>query len=81
MYLRALAVYRENGSGYVSSEELANDLCLNSPQIRKDLSYFGTFGKRGMGYEVDELRELLLEGIVIILSGQLCKILGAHQGH
>ena len=76
MYLRALAVYRENGSGYVSSEELANDLCLNSPQIRKDLSYFGTFGKRGMGYEVDELREQI-RGILKIDETQKAVVVGA----
>ena len=76
MYLRALAVYPENGSDYISSEELANNLGLNSPQIRKDLSYFGTFGKRGMGYEVDELREQI-RGILKIEKTQKAVVVGA----
>lgn len=88
MYLRALAVYSENGSSYISSEELANDLGLNSPQIRKDLSYFGTFGKRGMGYEVDKLTEQIrvilkidvTQKAVVIGAGRLGCALASYEG-
>lgn len=88
MYLRALAVYPENGDSYISSEELANDLGLNSPQIRKDLSYFGTFGKRGMGYEVDKLTEQIrvilkidvTQKAVVIGAGRLGCALASYEG-
>lgn len=51
----------------VSSQELAKKLALNPAQVRKDLAYFGDFGKRGVGYSVKKLRE------------QINKILGLHK--
>jgi redox-sensing transcriptional repressor len=49
-----------NGDGEtVSSEELANRGQTTAAQVRKDLSHFGSFGKRGLGYRIDELRERL----------------------
>jgi redox-sensing transcriptional repressor len=51
------------GDDYISSKELAERFHLNADQIRKDLSYFGTFGKRGVGYNIEDtvaqLKELL----------------------
>ncbi len=41
------------GEDYISSRELAERFHLNADQIRKDLSYFGTFGKRGVGYNIE----------------------------
>jgi len=49
---------REGGET-VSSEELAIRGQTTAAQVRKDLSHFGSFGKRGLGYKVDELRECL----------------------
>lgn len=43
----------------MSSEELAARGQTTAAQVRKDLSHFGSFGKRGLGYQVDELRERL----------------------
>ena len=57
-YLRSLEGFAEPG-GTVSSEELAARGQTTAAQVRKDLSHFGSFGKRGLGYQVDELRERL----------------------
>lgn len=57
-YLRALEGFEGRG-GTVSSEELAARGQTTAAQVRKDLSHFGSFGKRGLGYQVDELRTRL----------------------
>lgn len=59
-YLRSLEGFEEPG-GTVSSEELAARGQTTAAQVRKDLSHFGSFGKRGLGYRVDELRAHLSE--------------------
>ena len=55
IYLRCLARLRENSLGTVSSEALAKAAGVKPTQLRKDLAYFGTFGTRGLGYDVNEL--------------------------
>ena len=55
LYLRSLKGLKEKEVDIVSSEEIAKSLGISSPQVRKDLSYFGGFGKRGVGYSVDNL--------------------------
>lgn len=55
LYLRALRELRRSGKGVISSRELARFCGTTSAQIRKDLSCFGSFGKRGQGYLVAEL--------------------------
>jgi redox-sensing transcriptional repressor len=57
-YLRSLEGF-EGPGGTVSSEELAARGQTTAAQVRKDLSHFGSFGKRGLGYQVDELRARL----------------------
>ena len=63
LYVRALALLATNGQEIISSKELGEELGVTPAQIRKDLSYFGRFGKQGSGYNVaqllDELREVL----------------------
>lgn len=59
LYLRLLAESEEAGVETVSSEELAGRSGTTAAQVRKDLSLFGTFGKRGLGYRVGELRARL----------------------
>src|SRR6476659_2257887 len=61
LYLRALEAFEEQGTGTVSSEELASRGGTTSAQVRKDLSFFGSFGKRGLGYPVPELADRLRE--------------------
>jgi len=50
---------QDDGGVTVSSEQLARRGHTTAAQVRKDLSHFGSFGKRGLGYNVDELRDRL----------------------
>ncbi len=59
VYARALAALERNGREVVSSQELGSTLGVTPAQIRKDLSYFGRFGKQGRGYNVKSLLEEL----------------------
>ena len=61
VYLRCVDRLLEMGVETVSSQELARRFNLNSAQIRKDLAYFGEFGVRGVGYNVRELRQYVVE--------------------
>src|SRR5580692_11475906 len=54
-YLQVLTQARKIGKETISSQELAEYTHVNSTQIRRDLSGFGKFGKRGVGYNVDSL--------------------------
>jgi redox-sensing transcriptional repressor len=55
LYLRFLEEFEGQGLETVSSEALASRGGTTSAQVRKDLSFFGSFGKRGLGYSVPEL--------------------------
>ena len=63
LYLRFLEEFEGQGIATVSSGALASRGGTTSAQVRKDLSFFGSFGKRGLGYPVpdlaDQLREIL----------------------
>src|SRR5678809_1352412 len=82
-YLRFLEDFENRGLSTISSEELAKRGGTTSAQVRKDLSFFGSFGKRGLGYSVPEpagqLREILGLGrewrVVIVGAGKI----GAHD--
>jgi redox-sensing transcriptional repressor len=54
-YLQVLTQARKMGKETISSQELAEYTHINSTQIRRDLSGFGKFGKRGVGYRIDSL--------------------------
>jgi redox-sensing transcriptional repressor len=56
VYLRALTTLAEQGTSTCSSEDLAVAAGVNSAKLRKDLSYLGSYGTRGVGYDVDYLR-------------------------
>jgi len=88
MYLRYLEDLDTQGQQTASSDELAH-LCGTTPaQVRKDLSFFGSFGKRGLGYPVHELtahlREILgLERewkVVIVGAGKIGAALANYRG-
>jgi redox-sensing transcriptional repressor len=55
LYVRSLRRLGEQGIKVSSSEEITRFLNISSVQFRKDLSYFGEFGKRGVGYDVEAL--------------------------
>jgi redox-sensing transcriptional repressor len=59
IYLRRLDDLHRRGVDTVSSQELARGSGATPAQVRKDLSFFGSFGKRGLGYPVEELRARL----------------------
>src|SRR6187551_67430 len=63
-YLRALHHFAEAGLDTVSSEALATAAGVNSAKLRKDLSHLGSYGTRGVGYDVD------------VLVGQIESVLG-----
>ena len=75
VYLRALHALAEDGARTVSSEALAQLVGSGSAKVRKDLSHLGSYGTRGVGYEVEELvfhisRELgLTQGWSVVLVG------------
>jgi redox-sensing transcriptional repressor len=56
VYLRALTTLADQGTSTCSSEDLALAAGVNSAKLRKDLSYLGSYGTRGVGYDVDYLR-------------------------
>ena len=88
MYLRKLRELQSRGVERVSSKDLAQSIDLNAAQIRKDFSYFGEFGTRGVGYEVDRLvdeikRCLGLErswNVIIVGAGSLGTALARYRG-
>ena len=61
LYLRFLEEFEGQGVETVSSGALASRGSTTSAQVRKDLSFFGSFGKRGLGYPVPELADRLRE--------------------
>jgi redox-sensing transcriptional repressor len=88
VYLRCVERLLELGIETVSSQELARRFNLNSAQIRKDLAYFGEFGVRGVGYNVRELRDYVVEilgldqerRLVIVGAGNMGFALSHHSG-
>jgi redox-sensing transcriptional repressor len=78
-YLQVLAQARKMGKDRISSQEIADYTNINATQIRRDLSAFGKFGKRGVGYNIDsllgEIRKILRtqgqHNIALIGAGRL----------
>jgi redox-sensing transcriptional repressor len=88
VYLRCLIDMAERGTHTVSSEQLADAAGVNSAKVRKDLSYLGSYGTRGVGYDVEYLiyqvrRELGLEQdwpVAIVGIGNLGHALANYRG-
>src|SRR4051794_24832399 len=76
LYLRFLEEFEEQGIDTISSEALAQRGGTTSAQVRKDLSFFGSFGKRGLGYSVPELSSRLREILGLGNNWNVC-IVGA----
>ncbi len=60
LYLRHLLHLQKNNINKISSQALGEHLAVNPAQIRKDLAFFGEFGRKGIGYEVDYLIERIM---------------------
>jgi redox-sensing transcriptional repressor len=88
VYLRALITLAEQGIVTCSSEDLATAAGVNSAKLRKDLSYLGSYGTRGVGYDVDYLRYQIAREIgvtqdwpvVIVGIGNLGHALANYSG-
>ncbi len=88
LYLRALTSLAERGVATVSSEQLAASSGVNPAQLRKDLSYLGSYGTRGVGYQVDFLRHQISREVglthdwpvVIVGIGNLGHALATYTG-
>lgn len=88
IYLRFLEEFQQQGKATISSEALAARAGTTSAQVRKDLSFFGSFGKRGLGYDVDalarRLKEILGLGhryrVIIVGAGRLAGALVQYTG-
>jgi len=78
-YLQVLSQSKKMGKDRISSQELSDYTNINATQIRRDLSAFGKFGKRGVGYNIDsllgEIRKILRtqgqHNIALIGAGRL----------
>lgn len=88
LYLRSLVDLRDKGQSTISSEGLAESAGVNSAKVRKDLSYLGSYGTRGVGYDIEYLvyqisRELGLTqdwNCMIVGVGNLGHALANYRG-
>ncbi|WP_313406855.1 redox-sensing transcriptional repressor Rex [Aeromicrobium sp.] len=88
LYLRALDELAEQGTGVCSSEHLATAAGVNSAIVRKDLSHLGSYGTRGVGYDVRFLAGHIATvvgqtqpwDVVIVGAGHLGTALAAYEG-
>jgi len=88
LYLRFLEEFEEQGATTVSSEALASRGGTTSAQVRKDLSFFGSFGKRGLGYQVPQLKTRLRDilgldrryRVIVIGAGKIGSALVQYGG-
>jgi redox-sensing transcriptional repressor len=79
LYNRVLQRLRDSGQGTVSSQALATAAGVKPTQLRKDLTYFGQWGTRGLGYNVDGLSKAItgvlgmakLQPVILVGAGQL----------
>lgn len=88
VYLRCLQRLKSNGIHTVSSEALSSAAGVKSTQLRKDLTYFGQFGTRGLGYDVEQLAKMIsdllgtnsLQPVVLVGVGNLGLALLSYRG-
>jgi redox-sensing transcriptional repressor len=88
VYLRYLEELTVRGITTTSSDELAGHSGTTPAQVRKDLSFFGSFGKRGLGYSVPDLSERIRRilglgrewKVVIIGAGKIGSALSTYRG-
>jgi redox-sensing transcriptional repressor len=88
VYLRCLQRLKTNQIRTVSSEALAKAARVKSTQLRKDLTYFGQFGTRGLGYDVEQLSKMIsdllgttsLQPVILVGVGNLGMALLSYKG-
>lgn len=87
-YIRCLMQLERDGVESISSQDMEKFSGVSAAQFRKDLSYFGEFGKRGIGYNVRELRERIAhllridreQNVLLVGAGNLGSALIAYPG-
>lgn len=87
-YFRCLMQLEQDGTTTVSSQDMERHSGVSAAQFRKDLSYFGGFGKRGIGYDVTQLRERIAhllqidteQNVLLVGAGHLGSALIAYPG-
>jgi len=88
VYFRGLQRLKANGIQTVSSEALAKAAGVKPTQLRKDLTYFGQFGTRGLGYDVEQLAQMIsdllgttsLQPVILVGVGNLGLALLSYRG-
>ncbi|MCX6016154.1 MAG: redox-sensing transcriptional repressor Rex [Chloroflexales bacterium] len=88
LYARSLRYLLRDGINSVSSQELGERINVTAAQIRKDLSYFGEFGKQGIGYDVERLLDQIEHilgldrawAVALIGAGQLGEAIIRYEG-
>lgn len=88
LYYNLLLTLKSSDNAVISSQELAQLIGVTDAQVRKDLTYFGSFGKRGRGYNIknlcDELSEILgvkkVVEVALVGVGNLGKALISYRG-
>src|SRR5437899_11407614 len=88
LYYRALQRAKANHIEMVSSAALANAAGVKPTQLRKDLTYFGQFGTRGLGYDVEQLTKMItdllgtnsLQPVILVGVGNLGLALLSYRG-
>ncbi|MFN3649118.1 MAG: redox-sensing transcriptional repressor Rex [Armatimonadota bacterium] len=87
-YIRSLIQLEHDGIEFVSSQDMQAHTGVSAAQFRKDLSYFGEFGKRGIGYNVKELHARIAQllnideeqNVLLVGAGHLGSALIAYPG-
>ncbi len=88
LYLRCLHRLKTNSIRTVSSDALAGAAGVKPTQLRKDLTYFGQFGTRGLGYDVEQLAKMItdllgtnsLQPVILVGVGNLGSALLSYRG-
>jgi redox-sensing transcriptional repressor len=81
VYLRVLTALGEQSRRTVSSEELAAAAGVNSAKLRKDLSYLGSYGTRGVGYDVERLVEHIARALGLLQHRSVVLVGIGNLGH
>jgi redox-sensing transcriptional repressor len=88
VYLQTLQRFDKEGKTTTSSKELGEQSCITAAQVRKDLSFFGEFGKQGSGYDItylsDQIRNILrmnrVWDVVLVGAGDLGHAIARYPG-
>jgi redox-sensing transcriptional repressor len=81
VYLQTLQLFQKEGKTITSSQELGEKSCISAAQVRKDLSFFGEFGKQGSGYDIAYLSSQIRSILKMDRVWDVALIGGGDLGH